>query len=112
MDGYYAMGALLNNYENTLLVEKMNAVTGATQAEYDKKYEPLRKQQMELLGRSLKYFQDALSIVDGMGEGDDAKKAEKKRNKILVLESIKSVYANMNDQAKFMETKKMIEEIQ
>lgn len=112
MDGYYAMGALLNNYENTLLVEKMNAVTGATQAEYDKKYEPLRKQQMELLSRSLKYFQDALSIVDGMGEGDDAKKAEKKRNKILVLESIKSVYANMNDQAKFMETKKQIEEIQ
>lgn len=112
MDGYYAMGALLNNYENILLVEKMNAVTGATQAEYDKKYEPIHKQQLELLGRALKYFQDALSIVEGMPEGDEAKKAEKKRNKILVLQSIKSVYANMNDQAKFMETKKLIDELE
>lgn len=111
MDGHYAMGALLNNYENTELVEKMNAISAATQAEYDKKYEPLRKSQMDLLNRSLKYFNEALSIVDGMSEADENAKKFKRAQKIMVLESIKSVYANMNNEAKFMEYKKMIDEL-
>lgn len=112
MDGYYALGALLNNYENVLLVNKMNAVTGATQAEYDNKYEVLRKQQLELLNKSLKYFNDALAIVETMPESDENLKAEKKRNTILIYESLKSLYANMNDEAKFMETKKKLDELE
>jgi hypothetical protein len=108
IDGHYAMGALLNNYENTELVEQMNNVNGATQAEYDKKYNPLRKKQVELLGRAMKYFEEALTIVDGMPEGDENAKSYKLSQRILVLESIKSVYANLNNEAKFMEIQKQI----
>lgn len=111
-DGYYAMGALLNNYENSELVDKINNLNAATQAEYDKKLAPLQKQQTALLERALKYFNDAMAIVENMSEADADKKREKKNMKIMVLESIKSVYGNMNNQAKFMEIKKQIDELE
>lgn len=111
-DGHYAMGALLNNYENTELVVKINAINATTQEEYDRKLAPLQKQQKELLGRALKHFDDAMAIVDNMSEADKDKKREKSNLKLMVLESKKSVYANLNDQAKFMEIKKMIDEME
>ena len=61
--------------------------------------------------RALKYFTDALAIVENMPEVDEDKKREKKSLKIMVLESIKSVYKNMNNELKFMEIKKQIDEI-
>ncbi len=112
MDGHYAMGALINNYENTEVADKINNIQASTQADYDKKLAPLKKQQDEILGRALKHFNDALAAVETMSESDDDKKREKRNNKILVLESIKSVYGNMNDEKKFMEIKKQIEELE
>lgn len=112
LDGYYAMGALLNNYQNTELVDKMNAVQAATQAEYDKKYAVLKKQQDEVLTRAMKYFNDALAAADNMKESTPEEKSVKKESKIMVLESIKSVYANLGNEAKFMEVKKQIEELE
>jgi hypothetical protein len=112
IDGHYAMGALLNNYENTELVAKINAIDALTQVEYDRKYEPLHKQQKELLDRALKHFDDAMAIVENMSEADAEKAREKKNLKIMVLESKKSVYANLNNQEKFMEIKKMIDELE
>jgi hypothetical protein len=47
-----------------------------------------------------------------MPEVDEDKKREKKSLKIMVLESIKSVYKNMNNELKFMEIKKQIDEIE
>jgi hypothetical protein len=112
VDGHYAMGALLNNYENTVIVNKINKTTGATQQEYDKKIAALQKDQRAVLERALKHFTDALAIVENMPEGDEDKKREKKNLKIMVLESIKSVYKNMNKEDKFMEIKKQIDELE
>jgi hypothetical protein len=53
-----------------------------------------------------------LAIVENMPEVDEDKKREKKSLKIMVLESIKSVYKNMNNELKFMEIKKQIDEIE
>lgn len=111
-DGHYAMGALLNNYENTELVAKINALNAATQEEYDRKLAPLQKLQKELLTRALKHFDDAMAIAENMSEADADKKREKNNLKLMVLESKKSVYANLNDQAKFMELKKIIDEME
>lgn len=112
IDGHFAMGALLNNYENSELVDRINNIQALTQAEYDKKYAPLQQQQKALLGRALKHFEDAMAIVDGMSEGDADKKREKKNLKVMVLESMKSVYANLNDQPKFLEIKKQIDQLE
>jgi ubiquitin len=112
VDGHYAMGALLNNYENIVIVKKINKTTGATQQEYDKKIAALQKDQKLILDRALKHFTDALAIVENMPEGDEDKKREKKNLKIMVLESIKSVYKNMNKEDKFMEIKKQIDELE
>lgn len=111
-DGHYAMGALLNNYENTELVAKINGINAITQDEYDKKFAPLQKLQKDLLDRALKHFDDAMAIVEAMSETDENKKNEKFNLKLMVLESKKSVYRNLNDQAKFLEIKKMIDEME
>jgi hypothetical protein len=112
VDGHYAMGALLNNYENSIIVNKINKTTGVNQQEYDKKIAALQKEQRAILERALKHFTDALAIVENMPEVDEDKKREKKTLKIMVLESIKSVYKNMNNELKFMEIKKQIDEIE
>jgi len=112
VDGHYAMGALLNNYENSIIVNKINKTSGANQQEYDKKIAALQKEQRVILERALKHFTDALAIVENMPEVDEDKKREKKSLKIMVLESIKSVYKNMNNELKFMEIKKQIDEIE
>jgi len=70
MDGHYAMGALINNYENTEVADKINNIQASTQADYDKKLAPLKKQQDEILGRALKHFNDALAAVETMSESD------------------------------------------
>ena len=72
----------------------------------------LEKEQKVILERALKHFTDALAIVENMPEVDEDKKREKKALKIMVLESIKSVYKNMNNELKFMEIKKQIDEIE
>ena len=112
VDGHYAMGALLNNYENTIIVNKINKTTGVNQQEYDKKIALLQKEQRAILERALKHFTDAMAIVENLPEVDDEKKREKKNLKIMVLESIKSVYKNMNNEMKFMEIKKQIDELE
>jgi hypothetical protein len=61
------------------------------------------------LERALKHFTDALAIVENMPEVDEDKKREKVNLKIMVLESIKSVYKNMNNELKFMEIKKRVD---
>jgi tetratricopeptide (TPR) repeat protein len=112
VDGHYAMGALLNNYENSVIVNKINKTSGTDQQEYDKKIAALQKEQRAILERALKYFTDALAIVENMPEVDEDKKKDKVNLKIMVLESIKSVYKNMNNELKFMEIKKQIDEIE
>ena len=112
IDGHYALGALLNNYQNIVIVNKINLVTGKTQQEYDKKVADLQKEQRAILDRALKHFEKALEIVEIMPEADADQKREKKNLKIMTLESIKSVYKNMNNETKFMEIKKQIDDIE
>lgn len=112
VDGHYAMGALQNNYENAIIVYRINKTTGVNQQEYDKKIAALQKEQKVILDSALKHFADALAAVETMSEANDDKKREKKNLKIMVLESIKSVYKNMNNEEKFNEIEKQIDEIE
>jgi hypothetical protein len=112
VDGHYAMGALQNNYENAIIVYRINKTTGVNQQEYDKKIAALQKEQKVILDSALKHFADALAVVETMSEANDDKKREKKNLKIMVLESIKSVYKNMNNEEKFNEIEKQIDEIE
>ncbi|MDZ4666449.1 MAG: hypothetical protein SGJ00_01070 [bacterium] len=106
IDAFYNLGALTNN-KTTEVVEKMNAIPSNLQgAEYDKRYNPLRKQKDEILTTALGYFNQALAIAEAKGEETAEKKKEKYAYMRDILYSIQQVYANLNDEKKTMETKK------
>jgi hypothetical protein len=106
IDAYYNLGALTNN-KTAEVVEKMNAIPSSLQgAEYDKRYNPLRKQKDDILNTALGYFNQALAIAESKGEETDEKKKEKYAYMRDILYSIQMVYANLNEEQKTMETKK------
>ncbi|OYU96116.1 MAG: hypothetical protein CFE21_06810 [Bacteroidetes bacterium B1(2017)] len=106
IDAFINLGALTNN-KTTELVEKINGLpTNITQAEYDKRYNPLKKQKDDILNTALGYFNQALAIADAKGEDTADKKKEKYEYMREILQSIQMVYANLGDEKKAMETKK------
>jgi len=106
IDAYYNLGALTNN-KTAEVVEKMNAIPSSLQgAEYDKRYNPLRKQKDDILNTALGYFNQALAIAESKGEETEEKKKEKYAYMRDILYSIQMVYANLNEEQKTMETKK------
>ncbi len=106
IDAYFNLGAL-NNNRSTEIVEKINNIpNGLSQAEYDKKYNPLKKQQDSILNTALEYFKQALTIAEGKAEDTKEKKNEKFAYMRDILFSMQQVYANLGDEKKTIETKK------
>ncbi|MCU0440834.1 MAG: hypothetical protein MUE96_00405 [Bacteroidia bacterium] len=105
IDAYYNLGALTNN-KTTEIVEKMNAVTGTTQAEYDRKWNVLKKEQDAILQVALGYFTKALELAEGLPETESNQRKEKIGIMVSILTSMQQVYANLGDEQKTMETKR------
>jgi len=77
IDAYFNLGAM-NNNRSTEIVEQINNIQANTQAEYDKKYKPLKQRQDSVLNVSLGYFKRALEIAETKSEDTKESKAEKK----------------------------------
>jgi tetratricopeptide (TPR) repeat protein len=106
IDAYYNLGALTNN-KTTEVVEKINAIpVSVTQAEYDKRYNPLKKQKDEILNVALGYFKQALEIAEAKSEDTPVKKNEKFAYMRDILYSMQQVYANLDNEKMAIETKK------
>lgn len=105
IDAYFNLGALTNN-KTTEIVEKINAIPAMAASEYDKKYNPLKKQKDDILLVALGYFNQALAIAEVKAEDTADKKKEKYAYMRDILFSIQQVYANLGDEKKTMETKK------
>jgi tetratricopeptide (TPR) repeat protein len=106
IDAYYNLGAL-NNNKTTEIVEKINAIpSNATQAEYDKRYNPLKKQKDDILNVSLGYFKQAIEIAEAKTEDTPEKKNEKYAYMRDILYSMQQVYANLDNEKMAIETKK------
>jgi Tfp pilus assembly protein PilF len=102
LDAYYNLGAVTVKKTDEI-VEKMNAVTGATQAEYDKKWNALKKDQDAILMIAVGHFEKALAIADNMKEDTPDNKKFKNANLRELYDTLKRVYAQMGDEAKTME---------
>lgn len=105
IDAYFNMGALTNN-KTTEVVEKMNSVNAPTQAEYDKKWGALKKEQDAILTTALGYFSKALELAEGLPETDQSAKEYKNGTLRSILLSMQQVYANLGDEKKTIETKR------
>jgi len=110
IDAYFNMGAISNN-RTTDVVEKMNAITAYTTADYNKRFAPLKKIQDSILNVALGYFSDALKIAESKSEDTPEKKKEKKMYMNDILFSMQQVYANLGDEKKTMEMKKRREDL-
>lgn len=106
IDAYFNLGALTNN-KTTDVVEKINSLpVNISQAEYDKRYNPLKKQKDEILNVALGYFNQALAIAEAKSEDTPEKKKEKYNYMRDILYSIQQVYANLDNEKMAIETKK------
>lgn len=106
IDAYYNLGALTNN-KTTEIVEKMNAIpNGLSSAEYDKRFNPLKKQKDEILTTALGYFKQALEIAEAKAEDTKEKRNDKYAYMRDILYSMQQVYANLGDEKMTVETKK------
>jgi tetratricopeptide (TPR) repeat protein len=104
IDAWYNLGALTNN-KSTEIVEKINNIpNNITQADYDKRLAPLKKEQTAVLNEALKYFQQALAIAEAKPDDTEEKKKEKNAYMRDILYSIQQVYANLGDEKKTIET--------
>jgi tetratricopeptide (TPR) repeat protein len=104
IDAWYNLGALTNN-KSTEIVEKINNIpNNITQADYDKRLAPLRKEQTAVLNEALKYFQQALAIAEAKADDTEEKKKEKNAYMRDILYSIQQVYANLGDEKRTVET--------
>ncbi len=104
IDAFYNLGALTNN-KSTEIVEKINNLpNNISQAEYDKRLAPLKKEQTEILNQALAYFKQALVIAEAKPEDKEAAKKEKYAYMRDILYSIQQVYANLGDEKKTMDT--------
>lgn len=104
IDAWYNLGALTNN-KSTDVVEKINNIpNNITQADYDKRLAPLKKEQTAILNEALKYFQQALAIAETKPEDKEEQKKEKYAYMRDILYSIQQVYANLGDEKKTIET--------
>ena len=111
IDAYFNMGALTNN-KTTEIVEKMNAISAPSQAEYDKKWALMKKDQDAILTVALGYFTKALEYAEALPTTTEADKTYKNGTMVSILISMQQVYANLGDEKKTMETKRRRMEIE
>lgn len=105
IDAYYNLGALTNN-KTTEIVEKMNNISSSSQADYDKKWNAMKKDQDAILTVALGYFSKALEYAESLPEVEPAQKEYKIGTMKSILLSMQQVYANLGDEKKTLETKK------
>ncbi|MES2559644.1 MAG: hypothetical protein V4590_07890 [Bacteroidota bacterium] len=105
IDAYYNLGALTNN-KTTEIVERMNAIKAPSQAEYDKKWSAMKKEQDAVLTVALGYFSKALEYAETLPDNEPSKKEYKNETLRSILFSMQQVYANLGDEKKTMEMKK------
>jgi hypothetical protein len=105
IDAYYNLGAL-NNNKTTEIVEKMNSISAPSQAEYDKKWNALKKDQDVILNVALGYFVKALEYTEALPETDASAKEYKIATMKSILYSMQQVYANLGNEQKTIETRK------
>ncbi len=105
IDAYYNLGALTNN-KATEIVERMNAINAPTQAEYDKKWNVLKKDQDVILNQALVYFSKALEYAEGLPETNEQDKEYKNGTMRSILLSMQQVYANLGDEKNTVEMKR------
>lgn len=110
IDAYYNLGALYNN-KTTPIVAQMNALS-YTSADYQKKYDVLRKDRDAILTVALGYLNKALELAENLPEDDDNKKAAKKETQISIVYSLQNVYKNMDNEQKTMEMMKKKKELE
>jgi hypothetical protein len=110
IDAYFNLGALTNN-KTTEIVEKMNAISAPSQAEYDKKWALMKKDQDAILTVALGYFTKALEYAEALPTTTEADKTYKNGTMVSILISMQQVYANLGDEKKTMETKRRRMEI-
>lgn len=109
VDGHYAMSALLNNFYNGEIVDKLNDMLMVPDT--DPRIVALKKQQEEVMTRALKHANDAYAAAENLKGSTPEDRAYRKQTKLMVLESLRSIYINMNDMAKLSEVKKQIDEV-
>lgn len=102
LDAYYNLGAL-NNNKTTEIVEKMNALNATNQADYDKKWNALKKVQDSILTVSAGYFMKALNVAETLPDNEAEKLQYKNATLIALYQSLQQVYANMGDEKKTIE---------
>jgi hypothetical protein len=105
IDAYYNLGALTNN-KTTDVVDRMNAIKAPSQAEYDKQWATLKKEQDAILTIALDYFKKALEYAEMLPETDQTAKNYKNGTMRSILISMQQVYANLGDEKMTIETKK------
>jgi hypothetical protein len=105
IDAYYNLGALTNN-KTTEIVERMNNIKAPNQAEYDKQWEKMKKEQDVILVVALDYFKKALDFAEQLPETDQNAKNYKNGTMRSILFSMQQVYANLGDEKNTVETKK------
>ena len=111
IDAYFNLGALTNN-KTTEIVDRMNALKAPTQAEYDKKWATMKKEQDAILTTALGYFSKALEYAETLPDNEPAKKTYKNETLGSILLSMQQVYANLGNEQKTMEMKKRRKELQ
>ncbi len=111
LDAWYNLGALMNN-RTTEVVEKMNALTMTSQAEYDRQWNSLKKVKDSILVVALGYFNKALEQAEALPDNDAEKKKFKNGNLISLYYSLQQVYANLGDEKKTIEMKKKRQELE
>jgi hypothetical protein len=104
IDAYYNLGALTNN-RTTEIVDKMNNVPTASQAEYDKKWGALKKERDALLVKALEYFSKALELGETLPETDQAQKDNKRQTMYSILLNMQQLYAQLGDEKKSNEAR-------
>ncbi len=110
LDAYYNLGALYNN-QTTELAEKMEALN-YNSADYQKKYDAIKKEQDVILKVSLGYLNKALELADQLPEDDEAKKKFKKETQYSIISSLQNVYKNLGDEKKTIEMMKRKKEVE
>jgi hypothetical protein len=110
LDAYYNLGALYNN-QTTELAEKMEALNYSA-ADYQKRFDALKKEQDGILKISLGYLNKALELADQLPEDDEAKKKFKKETQYSIISSLQNVYKNLGDEKKTMEMMKRKKELE
>jgi Tfp pilus assembly protein PilF len=109
LDAYFNLGGLYNN-KASVYAEKMNAIPYGSPG-YDTKYNALKKVHDSLLNVSVNHFNKALELAEGMPEDTQDKKSVKNGTMRDILASLQTVYANLGDEKKTMETKKRKDEL-